>query len=114
MNNPPVFLSFTPRQINTPTTIVETKTANIPVINTEPPDTVIGKNIGPKPIASVESTIQLPIISPTARSKCFFLMAETSTTSSGRLVPRLTKKKLIRYSDIPKNLLMAIADSMTK
>ena len=114
MNNPPVVLSFTPHQINIPTTNVEIKTANIPVTNTGPRDTVIGKNIGPKPMASVESTIQLPIISPIAKSKCFFLIAETSTTSSGRLVPILTKKKLIKYSDIPKNLLMATADSMTR
>jgi len=60
--------------------------------------------MGPNPIANVESTIQLPMISPTARSKCCLRIAATSTTSSGRLVPRLTKKKLIRYSETPRNL----------
>jgi len=56
------------------------------------PEIAIGKKRGPRPIESVESTMQAPIRSPTARSKYLFLIAATFTTSSGRLVPKLSRK----------------------
>jgi len=80
-------------------TMIEAKIAYNPVIIANLADIKFGKIKFPMLIETVASTIQLPMISPIANSYSFFLIAVTSTRSSGREVPIETMKKLIRYSD---------------
>lgn len=60
--------------------------------------TLCGNKTWPIPIDKVESTIQLPTMSPTAMECCLVLRALISTANSGREVPTATIKKLIIYS----------------
>ena len=68
MKKRPVLRSFTPLHVSIEIITIDANRAYIPVTNIFPPETEMGKKIGPNPIARDASTKQLPIMSPSANS----------------------------------------------
>ena len=102
MRNTPVFLSTFPLKARSSITTPEAPIVINVVMLASPAEIVCGNRNNPVPIATVASTIQLPIISPMATSYCLLRTAVKPTTSSGRDVPIDARKNPKISSGIPK------------